>query len=165
MDHNDLRIGDAEREQTMAALREHFAQGRLTHEELDERLDRTLAAKTVRDLSQVTADLPGSSPSYAQPPQLSQQMPQFDRDAWRQAMRAHRHQMQAMHHAQAANRRHDHSRRHWRGHRGPGPLLPLLIVSGVLALVFGFGLFKILLAVFVVATVFNLVHRRFHYRG
>lgn len=160
MDHNDLRIGDAEREQTMAALREHFAQGRLTHEELDERLDRALASKTVRDLSQVTADLPGSSPAYAQP----QQLPQFDRDAWRQAMRAHRHQMQTMRHAQAGRPWHDHSRRHWRGHRGPG-LLPLLVVFGVLGLVFGFGLFKILLAVFLVATVFNLVHRRFHYRG
>ncbi|MEU1719683.1 DUF1707 domain-containing protein [Nonomuraea sp. NPDC005692] len=160
MDHNDLRIGDAEREQTMAALREHFAQGRLTHEELDERLDRTLASKTVRDLSQVTADLPGSSPAYAQPEQL----PQFDRDAWRQAMRAHRHQMQAMRHGQTG-RRHDHSQRHWRGHHGPGPLLPLLIVFGVLGLVFGFGIFKILLAVFLVAAVFKLVHRRFHYRG
>ncbi|MFD0471913.1 DUF1707 domain-containing protein [Nonomuraea thailandensis] len=68
MDRNDLRIGDAEREQTMAALREHFAQGRLTHEELDERLDRSLAAKTARDLAQVTADLPGQEPPTASPP-------------------------------------------------------------------------------------------------
>ncbi|MFI9590101.1 DUF1707 domain-containing protein [Nonomuraea sp. NPDC052265] len=161
MDHNDLRIGDAEREQTMAALREHFAQGRLTHEELDERLDRALASKTVRDLSQVTADLPGSSPAYAPP----QQVPQFDRDAWREAMRAHRHQMQAMRHSQAGRPWHDHSRRNRHGHRGPGPFLPFLIVFGVLGMVFGIGFFKILLAVFLVATVANLVHRRFHYRG
>ncbi|GAA0912450.1 DUF1707 domain-containing protein [Nonomuraea longicatena] len=59
MDSRDLRIGDAEREQTTASLREHYAQGRLTPEELDERLDATLAAKTFRDLDSITADLPG----------------------------------------------------------------------------------------------------------
>ncbi|MFB9202919.1 DUF1707 domain-containing protein [Nonomuraea spiralis] len=164
MDHNDLRIGDAEREQTMAALREHFAQGRLTHEELDERLDRALASKTVRDLSQVTADLPGQAPAYSPGYAPAQQLPQFDRDAWRDAMRAHRQQMRAMHHGQAGRRWNRHQG-HGRGHHGPGPFLPFLIVFGVLGLVFGFGFFKILLAVFLVATVFNLVHRRFHYRG
>ena len=42
----DLRIGDAERDATMAQLREHFAAGRLTFDELTERIDLTLAAKT-----------------------------------------------------------------------------------------------------------------------
>ncbi|MET8156864.1 DUF1707 domain-containing protein [Sphaerisporangium sp. NPDC005289] len=55
---DDLRIGDAERDEVMAALREHFAQGRLTHEELDERLDTALAARTAGELRRVTADLP-----------------------------------------------------------------------------------------------------------
>ncbi|MEV7969872.1 DUF1707 domain-containing protein [Sphaerisporangium sp. NPDC088356] len=58
---DDLRIGDAERDEVMTALREHFAQGRLTHAELDERLDTALAARTAGDLRQVTADLPGPS--------------------------------------------------------------------------------------------------------
>ncbi|HUA30142.1 MAG TPA: DUF1707 domain-containing protein, partial [Streptosporangiaceae bacterium] len=35
----DLRIGDAEREAAAASLREHYAQGRLTLEEFNERLD------------------------------------------------------------------------------------------------------------------------------
>lgn len=54
----ELRIGDAEREQVTNALHEHFAQGRLSQDELDERLDATLAAKTAGDLQPITADLP-----------------------------------------------------------------------------------------------------------
>lgn len=53
-----LRIGDAERDAMMSALREHYAQGRLTLDELEERLDRTLAARTVEDLARIDADLP-----------------------------------------------------------------------------------------------------------
>jgi hypothetical protein len=55
---DDLRIGDWERNEAMSALREHFAQGRITHEELDERLDAALTARTAGDLRRVTADLP-----------------------------------------------------------------------------------------------------------
>lgn len=61
-----LRIGDAEREAVAAELREHYAHGRLTLEEFNERLDATFAAKTQSDLSRLTADLPhvrsGGSP-------------------------------------------------------------------------------------------------------
>jgi hypothetical protein len=54
----DLRIGDAERDATMAQLREHFAAGRLTFDELTERIDLTLAAKTQGQIASVLADLP-----------------------------------------------------------------------------------------------------------
>lgn len=54
----DLRIGDAERDATIAALREHFAAGRLTLEELTERIDGALAAKTQAQIDALTADLP-----------------------------------------------------------------------------------------------------------
>jgi hypothetical protein len=54
----DLRIGDAERDATMAELREHFAAGRLTFDELTERIDLTLAAKTQGQIANVLADLP-----------------------------------------------------------------------------------------------------------
>jgi hypothetical protein len=54
----NVRVGDADREAVAAQLREHFADGRLTHEELNERLDQTFAAKTKADLSTVTRDLP-----------------------------------------------------------------------------------------------------------
>ncbi|MDF5757931.1 DUF1707 domain-containing protein [Spongiactinospora sp. TRM90649] len=55
---DDLRVGDAERDETMSALREHFAQGRLTSEELDERLGLALGAKTRGDLARLSEDLP-----------------------------------------------------------------------------------------------------------
>jgi DNA-binding MarR family transcriptional regulator len=53
-----LRAGDADRDTAAAALSEHFAQGRLTRDELDARLDATLTATTHGELSQVTWDLP-----------------------------------------------------------------------------------------------------------
>ena len=54
----NVRVGDADREATAAQLREHFADGRLTLEELNERLDQTFAAKTRADLTVVMRDLP-----------------------------------------------------------------------------------------------------------
>src|SRR5271166_2337430 len=53
-----LRIGDAERDVAMAQLREHFVAGRLTFDELTERIDATLTAKTQRQIDGVMADLP-----------------------------------------------------------------------------------------------------------
>src|SRR5579871_4332589 len=46
----DLRIGDAERDAAMAQLREHFVAGRLTFDELTERIDAALVAKTQRQI-------------------------------------------------------------------------------------------------------------------
>lgn len=54
----DVRIGDAERDAAMVQLREHFVAGRLTFDELTERLDGTLAAKTQRHIDRLMADLP-----------------------------------------------------------------------------------------------------------
>ena len=54
----NVRVGDADREAVAAQLREHYADGRLTLEELNERLDQAFAAKTKADLSTVTRDLP-----------------------------------------------------------------------------------------------------------
>jgi hypothetical protein len=54
----DLRIGDSEREAAAAVLREHYAQGRLSLEEFNQRLDATFAATTRRQLGQVSQDLP-----------------------------------------------------------------------------------------------------------
>jgi hypothetical protein len=53
-----LRIGDAERDEAAAQLREHFAAGRLTFDEFLERLDAALAAKTQDQISRLMADLP-----------------------------------------------------------------------------------------------------------
>jgi DNA-binding MarR family transcriptional regulator len=53
-----LRVGDADRDAAAAALGEHFAQGRLTLDELDARLDAALTATTHGELSQAAWDLP-----------------------------------------------------------------------------------------------------------
>jgi hypothetical protein len=54
----NVRVGDADREAVAAQLREHFADGRLTLEELNERLDQAFTAKTRADLNIVMRDLP-----------------------------------------------------------------------------------------------------------
>jgi hypothetical protein len=54
----DLRIGDAERDVAMVQLREHFVAGRLTFDELSDRIDAALAAKTQRHIDRLLADLP-----------------------------------------------------------------------------------------------------------
>ncbi len=53
-----IRVSDRDRERATARLRDSFAEGRLTREELDERITAALNARTVRDLRRVTADLP-----------------------------------------------------------------------------------------------------------
>jgi hypothetical protein len=54
----NVRVGDADREAVAAQLREHYADGRLTLDELNERLDQAFAAKTTADLNTVMRDLP-----------------------------------------------------------------------------------------------------------
>src|SRR5260370_26621390 len=60
----DVRIGDAERDAAMAQLREHFVAGRLTFDELTDRIDAALTAKTQRQIDGLMADLP-------QPPKVT----------------------------------------------------------------------------------------------
>lgn len=54
------RIGDAERDVATTRLNDHFAAGRLDHEEYDERLDAIWSARTKADLDQLFWDLPRS---------------------------------------------------------------------------------------------------------
>jgi DUF1707 SHOCT-like domain len=51
-------VSDTDRELTAARLGEHFAVGRLSHAELDERLTAALTAQTARDLRGLLADMP-----------------------------------------------------------------------------------------------------------
>ena len=53
-----LRISDSDREQAAAALREHFASGRLDSGEFEERLQAIYAARTRGELDALSADLP-----------------------------------------------------------------------------------------------------------
>lgn len=57
----DLRASDADRERVVDLLRDHTTAGRLTLEELDERIDRAYAARTLGDLVPLTSDLPSLS--------------------------------------------------------------------------------------------------------
>jgi hypothetical protein len=54
----DLRIGDADREAAAATLREHYAQGRLTLEEFNQRLDAVFTSTMQSHLNHITQDLP-----------------------------------------------------------------------------------------------------------
>lgn len=60
-----IRVSDADRDRVTTRLREHFGEGRLTHDELDERISAALNAKTVGDLRRVMADLPEPVPAQA----------------------------------------------------------------------------------------------------
>jgi hypothetical protein len=54
----EIRIGDREREAAVSALGEHYAAGRLTKEEYDERAERAWAARTASAMAPLFADLP-----------------------------------------------------------------------------------------------------------
>lgn len=83
-----LRIGDAEREAACSALGEHFAAGRLTREEYDERSTVAWAAKTEAELAPLFADLPSPQarprPAVPGPGQLHRPHPPYSREGgWR----------------------------------------------------------------------------------
>jgi hypothetical protein len=61
----EMRVGNAEREAVAAELREHYASGRLTLDELNDRLDKTFAAKTRGDLDALMRDLPSGRSAHA----------------------------------------------------------------------------------------------------
>jgi hypothetical protein len=63
----EVRASDAERERTASALGDAAAEGRLTLEELTERLDAAYAAKSRGELDALTADLPARAASGATP--------------------------------------------------------------------------------------------------
>lgn len=65
----ESRIGDVEREAALTALGEHYAAGRLTKDEYDERSDLALRARTRADLTPLFGDLPDapSAPGASAP--------------------------------------------------------------------------------------------------
>jgi hypothetical protein len=54
----NVRASDADRERIVEQLRQHTADGRLTMDEFEERMTAAYAAKTYRELAQLTRDLP-----------------------------------------------------------------------------------------------------------
>lgn len=54
----DVRVSDQQRERAAIELREHFAAGRLTQDEFDERVQQAYGARTEQQLRALLADLP-----------------------------------------------------------------------------------------------------------
>ncbi len=54
----NLRVSDADRNAVAELLTQHYAEGRLDQAEFDNRVDRTMAAKTRGDLAGLFDDLP-----------------------------------------------------------------------------------------------------------
>jgi len=70
-DRGSLRASDADRERVANILREAAGDGRLTMEELDERLDAVYTAKTYAELEPITRDLPATGTAHAPVPAQS----------------------------------------------------------------------------------------------
>jgi Domain of unknown function (DUF1707) len=62
-----MRASDADRERVVDTLKAAFVQGRLTKDEFDARVGRTLGSRTYAELATVTAGIP-AAPPRAQPP-------------------------------------------------------------------------------------------------
>ncbi|GAA2104439.1 DUF1707 SHOCT-like domain-containing protein [Actinomadura alba] len=158
-DHPDhLRVGDAERDEVAVSLHDHFAQGRLSREELDERLEAALGAKTAGDLREVTRDLPD--------PRARSGWRDGGKEPWPGhgpgAVRAHG----MPHHAapwHGGPPRWDH-RRHRRRGFAP-PLIGLLLIAVMIAgpgWVFAGVLKAVLIGWLILAGAGLFAHRRWH---
>ena len=69
-DPRQLRAADTDRDRAAELLRQAAAEGRITFDELDERVSQAYTAKTFADLAALTSDLPGpgvSAPAPAVP--------------------------------------------------------------------------------------------------
>ncbi|MER7502841.1 DUF1707 domain-containing protein [Nonomuraea pusilla] len=61
-DHRDVRAGDRDRERVAELLRVAVTEGRISLDELGERIDRVYAARTLGQLDDVVSDLPQEEP-------------------------------------------------------------------------------------------------------
>jgi hypothetical protein len=102
----ELRIGDSEREAAVGALGDHYAAGRLSKQDFDERADAAWAARTRSALWPLFADLPHPAGSQPVPPPAPPVPP---------------------HPSWGDGRQHFHH-----GRRAGFPILPLLVVVAVL---------------------------------
>ncbi|GAB3702270.1 DUF1707 domain-containing protein [Mariniluteicoccus flavus] len=63
-----VRVGDRERSDLVNELGDHFAAGRLTRDELDERVTSALGARTQGELDELRRDLPAPNMRLEQAP-------------------------------------------------------------------------------------------------
>ena len=62
-----IRIGDTERDRAVAALGDHFAAGRLTNEEFEQRMEQAIKARFNDDLEPLFVDLPRTVEPHVEP--------------------------------------------------------------------------------------------------
>lgn len=74
----DVRASDQERERVVVLLRDHTSVGRLTAEELEERIGAAYAARTRGELSQLLADLPRDDRGVAYSAVAAPRRPTFE---------------------------------------------------------------------------------------
>jgi hypothetical protein len=162
---DEMRIGDKERDEVTRSLHDAFVQGRITRDELDQRLDATLSARTVGDLRQITADLPGAYVPYGSGTTLRDPapgphgMPWEGGPPWR---RDHGDLATWGVHLAAARRRAH------RGHAHRGrPPIPFMVIGALvlLAVLTGtawplFAVIKVLFFVWLIMAVAGLIHHR-----
>jgi histidine ammonia-lyase len=55
---SELRVSDEQRDRAAQELREHFASGRITEDELSDRVQTVYSARTEQELQALLADLP-----------------------------------------------------------------------------------------------------------
>ncbi len=68
MERSELRAADADRRRVADELQRHYVDGRLSSDELSERVSRALAARTYGELEALLRDLPPSlAPAAAEP--------------------------------------------------------------------------------------------------
>jgi hypothetical protein len=76
---SELRASHTDRDAVVEQLRVAAGDGRLTAEELDERLEAALTARTYGELAALTADLPAAGPpTGVAPPQQAADVLEFD---------------------------------------------------------------------------------------
>ncbi|MEV4458842.1 DUF1707 domain-containing protein [Microbispora sp. NPDC049633] len=87
----EMRASDGDRDRVAAALREHVAEGRLTLDEFNERLEQVYQSRTYGELARLTSDLPGIDlnrlPAAVEPAQGSRPA-RRDEDKARAGLRA-----------------------------------------------------------------------------
>lgn len=77
-----MRVTHAERDRVAEVLRDAYAEGQLDEEEFDERLSRTMAAKTRGELQPLVADLSVSAASAVAPSPEPQGEPTKEERLW-----------------------------------------------------------------------------------
>jgi DUF1707 SHOCT-like domain/2TM domain len=75
---DQIRVSDVEREHTVDSLRHHYSAGRITADELEERIESAYHAKVRSDLDRLMYDLPSDRGRRA-----AKRMGEANRAAWR----------------------------------------------------------------------------------